>query len=58
MAPVAPDRADIQQHGLVLGLSCLEGFASPGKPLDRLMRCGLQVGGAGLTQAVGRHAGK
>ena len=48
VAPVAPDRANVEQDGLVLLLRPLQCLGPPGMPGDRLVRSALQIG-AGLA---------
>ena len=43
VAPVAPHRADVEQHRLVLGARPRERCVAPGKPVHGLMGGGLQV---------------
>ena len=52
MAPVAPDRADIEQDGFVLGAGAGEGFFAPLVPGDGLVRGRAQVGAGGIAQTV------
>src|SRR5258708_31108386 len=44
VAPVAPDRADVEQDGLAFGLRAAERLVTPRQPLHRLMSGGLEVG--------------
>ena len=44
VAPVAPDRADVEQDGLVFSLGARECSLAPGMPLDGLMARRTQVG--------------
>ena len=55
VAPVAPDGADVEQHGAVLRAGGLEGLVAPGIPVDGLMGGGLQVGRGGGPEAVRGH---
>ena len=60
VAPVAPDRADVQEDGLVFGARASEGLLAPFVPSHGLVRCGMQIGACGVRQAVGvflRHKG-
>jgi len=40
MAPVAPDRADVEENGLVFGFGAGEGGVTPFVPFDGLVRSG------------------
>ena len=53
VAPVAPDRADVQQDGLVFGARASEGLRTPFLPSHGLVRRGMQIGTCGVRQAVG-----
>ena len=59
VAPVAPDRSDIEQDGLVLALSDRKRLFSPFMPLDGLMHGRAQVrrrsAGKGV-EGLGGHA--
>ena len=52
MAPVAPDRADVEQHRLVGGLGRRERLGAPGIPVNRLMGGRLEIGGAGSARRL------
>ena len=52
MAPVAPDGADVEQDGLVLGDGLGKGFLAPLMPLHRLVHRRTQVGGRGVPEGV------
>jgi hypothetical protein len=54
MAPVAPHRANVEQHGLVLARSPGKSLGAPFIPLDGLMESGAEIGGAGTAERVGR----
>jgi hypothetical protein len=56
VAPVAPDGADVEQHGSVGAARGVERVGSPGEPVDGLVRGALQVGRRGAGEAVLRHA--
>jgi len=43
VAPMAPHRADVEQHGLVLALSQSKCLFTPFTPLDRLMHGGTEI---------------
>ena len=58
VTPVAPDRADVEEHRLVGAAGGGEGLLSPGIPMDRLVGGGAEIGGAGRAEAVGGHAGR
>ena len=53
VAPVAPDRADVEQDGLVFGARASEGLFAPFVPSHGLVRRGMQIGTCGIRQAVG-----
>ena len=53
MAPVAPDRADVKQDGLVLGLGAGKSSLTPGLPQHGLMARGTQVGRGRMLQLIG-----
>src|SRR5579883_2915309 len=55
MAPVAPDRADVEQDGLALRLRGAESVLAPFMPVDRLMRGGTKVRTGGMFEAVFGH---
>src|SRR5580700_9193274 len=57
VAPVAPDRADVQQDRFVLALRNGKGFLAPFVPLNGLMHSGAQVGGRRLGEGVERLGG-
>ena len=57
VAPVAPDGADVEEDGLVLGLGAGEGGVAPFVPVDGLMGGGTEVGAGGIFQAVFRMVG-
>ncbi len=50
VAPMAPDRADIEKNGLVFGGRAREGFRAPFVPLDRLVHGGTQIRTCGVRQ--------
>ena len=52
MAPVAPDRADIQQNWFVVGAGARECVFSPFVPRYRLMRGGAKVRTGGIREAA------
>src|SRR5579863_4098341 len=52
MAPVAPHRANIEQHGLVLALRRSESFRAPLSPLNGLMHSRAQVSGRSAGEGV------
>ena len=52
VAPVTPDRADVEQDGLVFGLGAGKRGVAPLVPVDRLMCSGTQVGAGGIFQAI------
>ena len=52
MTPVAPDRADVEQDGLVLALRGGKGLLAPLMPLDGLVHGGAQIGGRSLGERV------
>src|SRR6267378_3191259 len=52
VAPVAPDGADVEKDGLVLGFGAGKGGVSPFVPIDGLAGGGTQVGAGGVFQAV------
>ena len=52
VAPVAPDRADIEKHRLVFGARFFEGLFAPFVPVDGLVRGGTQIWAGGIFQAV------
>ena len=55
MAPMAPDRPNIEQHRLVLALGLLEGIGAPLMPFDRLMHGRTQIRGRRIRERVGLH---
>ena len=57
VAPVAPDGADVEQHGALEPRGRVEGLASPGVPVDGLMGGALQVRGGGGGESVRAHYG-
>ena len=57
VAPVAPDRADIEQDGLVLALRRGKGVLAPFVPVDGLVHGRTQVGGRRLGERVERLGG-
>src|SRR5260370_10359027 len=58
MTPVAPDRADIQEDGLVFGFGASECSVAPFVPIDGLVRSRTQVGAGGDFQAICRLVGQ
>src|ERR1700681_425101 len=52
MAPVAPDGADVEQNGLILGLGPSESLRAPFVPIYRLVAGRAQVGTRGFGQAA------
>ncbi len=52
VAPVAPDRADVQKYGLVFGTRPRERLIAPFVPSHGLVRGGMQIGAGGIRQAV------
>ena len=52
VAPVAPDRADIQQDWLVFGFCTREGGFTPFMPVDGLVRSRTQVRAGGIFQTI------
>ena len=54
VAPVAPDRADIEEDRFVFGLGAGEGGVAPFVPVDGLARGRAQIGAGGVFQAVFR----
>jgi len=58
VAPVAPDRADIEEDGLVFGLGASESGVAPFVPVDGLVRSGAQIRAGGVFQAVFRVVGQ
>src|SRR6266436_6515225 len=54
VAPVAPDGADVEEDGLVLGFGAGESGFAPFVPIDGLVRGRAQVGAGGVFQAVFR----
>src|SRR5260370_35042296 len=58
MTPVAPDRADIQEDGLVFGFGASECSVAPVVPIDGLARSRTQVGAGGVFQAICRLVGQ
>jgi hypothetical protein len=52
MAPVAPHRANIQQHRFVIGFSAFERRVAPLIPINGLMRGRPQIGAGGILQAI------
>jgi len=57
MAPVAPDRADVEENGLVFGFGAGESGVAPFVPFDGLVGGGTKVGAGGIFQAVFRMVG-
>ena len=57
VAPVAPDRADIEQHRLAFGARFVEGFLAPFVPVDGLVSGGAQIRAGGILQAIGGGLG-
>jgi hypothetical protein len=57
MTPVAPNRADVEQHWLVLAPSSGEGLRAPLVPVNGLMHGRAQVGGRGAGEGVERRGG-
>jgi len=57
MAPVAPDRANIEQDGFVFALRRRKGFLAPFVPLDGLVHGGAKIGGRRLGQGVEGRGG-
>ena len=55
VAPVAPDRADVEQHRTILRPGGGEGLVAPGEPVNGLVRGRLEVGGAGGGEAIRAH---
>src|SRR4029077_16505011 len=53
VAPVAPDRADIQQDGFIFGASARKSLFAPLVPFHWLMRGRAQVGTDGIRKAIG-----
>src|SRR4029077_1935063 len=53
VAPVAPDRTDVEQDGLILGASPGESFLAPFIPLDRLVGGRAQIGAGGSRETIG-----
>src|ERR1700686_2091495 len=56
VTPVAPNRANVQEHGLVRRLGRVESLLAEFVPLDGLVHCGAQVGGGGAGEGVLRKA--
>src|SRR5712691_10098960 len=54
VAPMAPDRADIEEDGLVFGLGASESGVAPFVPVDGLVGGGAQIRAGGIFQAVFR----
>ena len=54
VAPVAPDRADVQKNGLVFRFRARESGISPFVPVDGLVRRRTQVRAGGILQTVFR----
>src|SRR5579864_6253740 len=52
VAPMAPNRANIQQHRLVFRLCESESGVAPLMPVDRLMRGGTQVRAGGVLKTI------
>jgi len=52
VAPVAPDRADVEKDGLVFGSGAGKGRVAPFVPVDGLVCGGTQVGAGGVFQAI------
>ena len=52
VAPMAPDRADIEKDRLVLGLGAGKGLRAPLVPIHRLVHGGAQIGTRGIGQAA------
>jgi hypothetical protein len=56
VAPVTPDRADVEQHRPVGFPGQREGLAAPGMPPDRLMRRGAEICRGRRAQTIAAHA--
>src|SRR5260370_29784073 len=54
MTPVAPDRADVEQHGLIFALGGSKGLFAPFMPANGLMHRGAQVRRRSSRQGVAR----
>ena len=52
VAPVAPDRADVEEDGFVLGFGTGESGVAPFVPVDGLVCGGTQIRAGGIFQAV------
>ncbi len=52
VAPMAPDRADVEKNGLVFGFGAFERGVAPFVPVDGLVRGGTQIRAGGIFQAV------
>ena len=52
VAPVAPDRADIEQNRLAFRARVRKCFLAPFTPIHGLMRRGAQIGARGILQSV------
>ena len=55
VAPVAPDRANVEQDGLVFSLGARKGRLAPRMPLDRLMARRAQVGRGCVFKLIWRR---
>ncbi len=53
VAPMAPDRPDVQQDGLILGASPRKSFLAPFIPFDRLMGGRAQIRAGGTRETIG-----
>ena len=54
VAPVAPDRANVEQDGLVLSLGARKRGLAPRMPVDRLMPRRAQIGRGCVFKLIGR----
>ena len=52
VAPVAPDRANIQQDRFIFGACARKRFFAPLVPVDRLVRRGTKIGAGRIFQAI------
>src|SRR5439155_825300 len=52
VAPVAPDGADVEEHGFVFRLRAFERRLAPFMPINRLACGGAQIGASGVFQPV------
>jgi hypothetical protein len=52
VAPVAPDRANIEKDGLVFGLRAGKRFRAPLVPIHRLVHRGTQIRARGIRQTA------